>query len=79
VIDIVANEHKNCGRIWVRTKNFTQVNISVRNSVFAYIFIKKLVSPVSSGLKCGTHIFYVWNAYLKGEVFINVWIVPFPS
>jgi hypothetical protein len=78
-MDVVENKHKNCGRILLRTKKFTQVNISIRNSVFAYLFLKMLVSPVSSGLKFGTRIFYVWKAYLKGKVFINVWIVPFPS
>jgi hypothetical protein len=79
VVDVVATKHKNCRIILVRRTNFTLINISVRNSVFAYLFIKKLVSAAHSGLKCGTHVFSIRKAYLKGYVFINVRIVPFPG
>jgi hypothetical protein len=37
--------------------------------------IKKLASAVPLGLKRGTHIFCVYKAYLKGNVFINLWIL----
>jgi hypothetical protein len=40
------------------------------------LVLKKLVSTAPSGLKFGTHIFYVRKAYLKGNVFIKVSIVP---
>jgi len=79
VFNVVATEHKSCRIMLVGTAKFTLINISVRNSVFAYLFKKKLLSAAHSGLKCETHIFYVQKAYLKGNVFINIWIVPFSS
>jgi hypothetical protein len=44
-------------------------------SLFCNLILKKLVRAAPSGLKCGTHIFYVRKVYLNG----NVWIVSFPQ
>jgi hypothetical protein len=79
IVDVVATKHKNCRIISVRTKHFTQINISVRNSVFAYLFIKKLLSAAPAGLKYVTHIFYVQKSYLNRNVFTKIWIVSCPS
>jgi hypothetical protein len=79
VVDVLATKHKSCRIFLVGTENLTLINPSVRNSVFAYLFRKKLVSAAHSGLKSETHIFYVQKAYLKGDVFINIWMVAFSS
>jgi hypothetical protein len=42
------------------------------------IILKKLVNAAPSRLKCGTHIFDVRKAYVKGNVFINVAIAFAP-
>jgi hypothetical protein len=79
VVEVVSTIYTNCRIILVRTKHFTQINISVRNSVFAYLFIKKLLNAAPAGLKYVTHIFYVQKSYFNGNVFTNIWIVSFPS
>ncbi len=62
-----------------KNKSIKSEFLFYRNPIVFFSISHKLVSVVPSGLKCGTRIFYVQKLYLQGHVFVNTWIVPFPS
>ncbi len=49
------------------------------NPIVFFSISNKLGSVDPSGLKCGTHIFYVRKLYLEGHIVIDALMVPFPN